>query len=73
MICKECHKEGKTSRIFIGPSSVTAMYFPPYYDEEGNHHHHDNNIVITNYKCSNNHAWRERSDPPKCPNCEWPN
>lgn len=60
MICPECKKEGKKSRVCPGVSMVTAMWCPPFYDEDGKYHHHDANITTTNYKCSNGHTWTER-------------
>ena len=59
MLCPECVKEGKTSKVYPGCSFCTDMYCPPFYDEAGNYHHHDRNYVTTSYRCSNGHSFNE--------------
>ena len=72
LICPECKKEGKKSRVYPGASTTTLMYCAPYYDEDGEYHHHDSNWHDTDYRCSEGHRWSERT-PSKCPNpkCDW--
>jgi hypothetical protein len=72
MKCKECQDSGKTSRVYPGGSSVTAMHCPAYYDENGVYHHHNMNVMTTHYECSNGHSWSE-STRNECParSCDW--
>jgi hypothetical protein len=60
MICSECQKEGKKSRVTGGAGATTCMYFAPYWDEEGRQHDHDGNITTYSYSCSNGHVWTEQ-------------
>ena len=57
MICSQCKKEGKKSKVYPGVGMVTAMYCPPFYDEDGRFHNHDGNITTQEYACSNGHKW----------------
>ncbi len=59
MICPECEKESKISKVYPGSSLMTLMYAAPFYDERGEYHHHDPNVITTTYKCTNGHAWTE--------------
>ena len=59
MICPECQKQGLTSKVFIGISTATSVYPPPFYDEEGRRHKHDPSTIITEYYCSKGHNWSE--------------
>jgi hypothetical protein len=59
MICSECKKVGKKSKVYSGASSSTLMHCQPFYDEDGKYHNHDMNITTTNYSCSNGHSWQE--------------
>jgi len=70
MICPECGKARLQSRVYIGVSSTTLAYSPPFYDEEGRYHDHDPNIRTTQYECSNGHQWAETTRP-SCW-CGWP-
>lgn len=60
MICPECLKENKESRVYPGVSYSTCMYYFPYYDEKGNFHNHDSNITTTDYSCSNDHKFQTK-------------
>ena len=57
MKCPECVKEGKKSKVFIGTSTRTLMYWQPHYDEDGVLHSNDPNKTTTDYSCSNGHKW----------------
>ena len=59
MICPQCKKLGKKSRVYCGISTVTCIGFIPYYDEDGHYHHNDPNKTTTEYACSNGHHWVE--------------
>jgi hypothetical protein len=62
MICKECQKQQLKSRVYGGDSGmITLLGYSFYYDEEGNPHSHDPNTTTYYLKCSNGHAWIERS------------
>jgi len=61
MICPKCKELGLKSKVFVGMSTSTLMYFAPYYDyydEDGNYHYDDPNIHTTGYSCSNGHKFR---------------
>ena len=70
VICQECEKAGKASRVYPGVSMTTDMYFRPYYDEDGRLHDHDGNTSTTSYSCSNGHEW-SKSRTGRCW-CGWP-
>lgn len=57
MKCPTCESEGRTSYVYPGGMTVTAMYCPSFYDEDGRYHNHDSNISTARYSCSNGHAW----------------
>lgn len=59
MICEQCKKEGRKSRVFPGASECTLMMYMRFYDEDGREHLHDPNVTTTYYSCSNGHSWRE--------------
>ena len=60
MLCRECQKENKTSRVYPeGMGYTTAVWYPPFYDETGRFHHHDGNNSVHGYRCSNGHTWTE--------------
>ena len=60
VVCEECHKADKKSRVYVGVSTSTLLYCPGYYDEEGNHVSSANcNTVCTTFNCSNGHEWTE--------------
>ena len=61
MICLECAKEKKLSKVYSGVPYTTLSYSLPFYDELGRPHDHNNNISVVNYSCSNGHIWEERS------------
>jgi len=62
MKCPKCIEQGKKSKVFGGDYGMkTLAYYAPYYDEEGKHHNHDGNTTTSNYTCSNNHSWTEKS------------
>ena len=67
MICPQCKKQGLKSKVFNESSFSTAMAGPSYYDEDGNYHYHSPNTTTTNYYCSYNHRWTEKTKKP-CPN-----
>ena len=60
MTCEQCSDEGKRSKVYPGPSSVTLMHWQPYNDEDGNYVSNDPNTHTTEYDCSNGHRWIER-------------
>ena len=60
MICPECQKEGKKSKVYHQGYSATSMGYTPYYDENGKYHNHDPNATEAGYKCSNGHLWSEK-------------
>ena len=70
MVCLECRKLGITSRVYPGIGSQTLVYYPPFYDEQGRYHDHDRNTTITDYTCSNGHAWMTHTSG-SCW-CGWP-
>lgn len=57
MKCEECIKKGRISKVYIGMSSVTAVYCQPYYDENGVYKCDDCNTTTTEYTCSNGHRF----------------
>ena len=59
MICPQCKKLGKRSRVYCGVSIVTCIGYTPYYDEDGNYHQNDPNKTTTEYSCSHGHFWSE--------------
>lgn len=56
-ICPDCREGGLTSRVTVGPSTVTCMAGQQFYDEQGRFHDHDPNTMTTQYSCSNGHVW----------------
>lgn len=70
MICKECQKEGKESRVYPGYASQTLLGWGSYYDEKGIRHSHDPNPIAQTYSCSNGHNWTE-SYLKSCSNCDY--
>lgn len=70
MICPECQESGLKSKVVVGASMTTLMYFPPFYDESGRFHCHDANVTTTSYECSNGHKW-SASSRASCW-CGWP-
>lgn len=70
MKCPECVKENKKSEVYPSVGSTTSIYCQPFYDEEGNYHDHDSNIITTEYRCSNDHTWQEKTTG-SCW-CGWP-
>ena len=73
MICEECKKEGKTSRINAPSGGLrTCMGTQQYYDEKGRYHSHDPNRTCMVYRCSNGHEW-SKSELDECPveDCEF--
>ena len=56
MKCPQCQKEGKRSRVSVGPSSTTLMSVHSYYDEDGKFFQDDPNITTTSYSCSEGHS-----------------
>lgn len=71
MICPECQKEGKKSKVWQGSTVMTAMYSDSYWDENGKEHIHNPNDRATEYRCSKNHQWHITRKN-KCPSCNWP-
>lgn len=65
MKCPTCVAEGKRSKVFVGPSTSTCMSGASFYDEDGRPHFHDPNTTTTEYRCSNDHTWKE-VDRKKC-------
>lgn len=59
MKCPTCVAEGKRSKVFVGPSTSTCMSGASFYDEDGRPHFHDPNTTTTEYRCSNDHTWKE--------------
>jgi hypothetical protein len=57
MRCPECVNEGKKSKVYIGNTEATLLFFYPYYDEDGKFHMNDPNQYTTNYRCNNGHKW----------------
>jgi hypothetical protein len=73
MKCRECVKEGKTSRLYGGDSCfTTCMRTQHYYDESGTEHIHDPNGSTYTYSCSEGHRYSVTTYSP-CPQitCEW--
>jgi hypothetical protein len=67
VICQECKKEGKKSRVYVGGGMTTLMGVSSFYDEEGRYHMHDPNTTTTDFSCSNGHRWTEsRRNPCWC-------
>jgi hypothetical protein len=72
MICPECKKAGKKSKVYPSYGMRTAiMGYQPYYDESGQLHQHDPNFTKTSYRCSNGHEWIGNTKPTPCW-CGWP-
>ncbi len=57
MICPQCKKEGKKSKVYVSMGTSTLLFCPPLYDEDGKYHDHDSNITTQEYTCSNGHKW----------------
>lgn len=72
MICQQCKKEGRESKVHCDYTTSTLLGWSPYFDEEGNLHVHDPNKKADGYRCSNGHYWAE-SYLKKCPNCDYGN
>lgn len=70
MICEQCKKEGKVSRVQSMGCSSTLLGYAGYWDEEGNRHSHNPNWINEGYRCSNGHDWSNRYRRP-C-DCGWP-
>ena len=60
MICKQCKKEGKKSKVYIGASTMTCVNFGNgHYNEEGIYvEPADHNSHTTQYSCSNGHSFK---------------
>lgn len=61
MICEQCEKENKKSKIYENGIISTCLYCLTFYDEDGKLHHHDSNIITMGYRCSNNHEWQVKN------------
>lgn len=61
MICPQCKAEDMKSCVSAGMMTRTLLYCPSYWDESGKEHAHDSNVTTTEYRCSNGHAWTEKS------------
>jgi len=62
MICATCKAEGRLSRVQQhGPATTTLLNCSGYYDEQGQHHSHNTNINTASFRCSNGHAWTEKT------------
>lgn len=70
MKCPVCSEKSMKSSVYVGMSTSTLMYCPPYYDEDGKYHSHDSNIHSTNYSCTKGHQWSESSTG-TCPSCDF--
>lgn len=58
MKCPICVKKGLKSKVYAGPTFVTAMAGIAYYDEEGNYVYEDPNTRTTGFSCSNEHRFK---------------
>ncbi len=63
MKCPICEKNKMKSCVYVGTTTSTLLYTPPYYDEEGNLHPNDPNTYTTNYSCSKGHKWTVKTLP----------
>ena len=59
MICEQCKREGKKSKVYVGRSTRTAVAWISYYDEDGHYVGGDPNVTTTEYDCSNGHRFRK--------------
>jgi len=71
MLCPDCQKENRTSKVYSGSATSTLKAWTPYWDEKGTLHSHDPNYREQQYNCSNGHHWTTKSLPP-CLNCSYP-
>jgi hypothetical protein len=60
MICPECHKLGKKSRIWLSYSTSTAVHYPESYDEKGKLINNNCNKTSEIYDCSNGHTFNKK-------------
>ncbi len=58
MVCPECKKEGRKSKVFAG-SPVRLIAARGYWDEEGSFVWKDPEVYICSFYCSNEHSWVE--------------
>ena len=59
MICGQCEREGKKSKVYVGLPTGTLMGWVSYYDEDGNYVNEDPNVTTTDYSCSNGHRFQK--------------
>lgn len=59
MKCPKCMKNGKKSRVYLGGTTIAAVYYPLYYDEDGNLKSSGVAPSKTEYTCSRGHKWTE--------------
>jgi hypothetical protein len=71
MICPECRAAGMMSTVTVGPTSQTAVYYPPFFDEQGRYHNHDANRTSGMAHCSRGHSWPFEIPLTSCW-CGWP-
>lgn len=69
MICEQCKKEGRKSRVYAGTVSRTLMGRQTFWDEEGIPHVHDPNTEHRSYSCSRGHSWTVVIEKIPCPTC----
>lgn len=69
MKCPECEKEGKLSKVWVGPESTTLLQVKEFFDENGVYHYHDLNVTTRNFTCSNQHSFIVSGKVAQCPAC----
>lgn len=57
VLCDQCQKEGKKSRVTCNPPVVDRGKVEEYWDEDGELHQHDGNRYGYHYNCSQGHNW----------------
>lgn len=67
MICRECRKKKKKSRIYFTQEVIPGKT-EKYFDEYGKLHYHNLSISIFRFECTNGHKWEKRVRN-KCPVC----
>lgn len=61
MRCKTCEANGVRHKVFVLSESIAKPEMISFYDENDHFHIHEHNLVLTDYKCSEEHCFRQES------------
>jgi hypothetical protein len=61
VICPVCANSGKRSTVRVVRTNNGKLAKDHFFDEAGAEHHHNPNFITTEFVCSNDHRFAERS------------